>query len=117
MSEPPIGNILDSRYQLLQKVGQGGFGETFLAADLKRPHHPKCIVKRLLPQSQDSFVLETARRLFIKEAEVLEELGKHDRIPALLAYFEDGEEFYLVQEFIDGEDLAGKTLGLTSIIG
>lgn len=113
MSEPLIGNILDSRYQLLQKVGQGGFGETFLAADLKRPHHPKCIVKRLLPQSRDSFVLETARRLFIKEAEVLEELGKHDRIPALLAYFEDGGEFYLVQEFIDGEDLAGKTLGLT----
>jgi serine/threonine protein kinase len=51
-------------------------------------------------------VLETAKRLFDKEAEMLYSLGSHDRIPRLLAHFQEGEEFYLVQEFADGKDLA-----------
>jgi serine/threonine protein kinase len=66
-------------------------------------------------------VLETAKRLFDKEAEILYSLGSHDRIPRLLAHFQDGEEFYLVQEFADGKDLTqeigdGKRLPETSAI-
>jgi len=33
-------------------------------------------------------------------------LGNHDRIPRLFAYFEENQEFYLVQEFIEGHDLS-----------
>jgi len=40
----------------------------------------------------------------------LEKLGNHDRIPRLLAHFEEKQEFYLVQEFIEGHDLR-KELG------
>ena len=32
-------------------------------------------------------------------------LGIHERIPQLLAYFEENQEFYLVQEYIYGHDL------------
>jgi serine/threonine protein kinase len=63
------------------------------------------VVKQLKPTSKESFVLETAKRLFNQEAEVLYSLGSHDRIPRLLAHFQEGEEFYLVQEFADGRDL------------
>jgi serine/threonine-protein kinase len=45
---------------------------------------------------------ELARRLFIKEAEILEKLGQHDQIPQLLAHFEEGIEFCLVQELVVG---------------
>jgi serine/threonine protein kinase len=46
-----------------------------------------------------------ARRLFNTEAEILSKLGHHPQIPHLLAYFEHQQEFYLVQEFIDGTPL------------
>ena len=36
----------------------------------------------------------------------LDELGKHPQIPELLAFFNQEERQYLIQEFIDGDDLA-----------
>jgi serine/threonine protein kinase len=63
------------------------------------------VVKQLKPVSNEPFILETAKRLFDQEAGMLYSLGSHDRIPRLLAHFQEGEEFYLVQEFADGTDL------------
>jgi serine/threonine protein kinase len=63
------------------------------------------VVKQLSYSSQDTQSLQIARRLFKKEAEILEKLGQHDKIPTLLAEFEENEEFYLVQQFIDGYPL------------
>lgn len=76
-----------------------------MAEDLQLPDCPKCVVKRLKPTSNDAFVLQTASRLFEAEARVLHRLGSHDRIPRLLAHFEENNEFYLVQDLIDGYEL------------
>ncbi|BFM38542.1 hypothetical protein OLK001_04680 [Synechocystis sp. LKSZ1] len=46
-----------------------------------------------------------AEALFAAEAQRLEELGHHDQIPALLAYFTVEGRQYLVQEYIEGENL------------
>ena len=97
---------LGGRYKIISQLGAGGFGQTFLAQDLHLPGHPQCVVKQLKPQSTDANSLETARRLFDIEAQVLYELGNHDQIPRLLAHFEDNQEFYLAQELIDGELLS-----------
>lgn len=97
---------LGGRYKIISLLGAGGFGQTFLAHDLHLPGHPQCVVKQLKPQSTDPSSLETARRLFDIEAQVLYELGSHDQIPRLLAHFEDNQEFYLAQELIDGELLS-----------
>ncbi|MGB5959328.1 MAG: serine/threonine-protein kinase [Coleofasciculaceae cyanobacterium] len=97
---------LGGRYKIISLLGAGGFGQTFLAHDLHLPGHPQCVVKQLKPQSTDASSLETARRLFDIEAQVLYELGNHDQIPRLLAHFEDNQEFYLAQELIDGELLS-----------
>lgn len=94
--------ILGSRYHILQHLGGGGFGQTFLAKDLHLPGHPQCVVKRLQPRSADGLSLESARRLFNAEAEALYVLGNHDRIPRLLAHFEENKHFYLAQEFVEG---------------
>lgn len=42
-----IDKLLDGRYHIEKALGKGGFGETFLAKDVKRPGHPECIVKKL----------------------------------------------------------------------
>ncbi|MEH1819301.1 MAG: serine/threonine-protein kinase [Nostoc sp.] len=105
-----LGQLLDGRYQVLQVLGGGGFGQTYIAQDTHRPGFPKCVVKHLKPVIRSPEFLETARRLFSSEAETLEQLGNHDQIPRLLAYFEDNQEFFLVQEFIEGHTLKAELL-------
>ena len=78
-----LGELLDGRYQVLQVLSSGGFGETYIAEDTRRPGNPRCVVKHLKPLSRDPNSLQTARRLFHSEAETLEQLGNHDQIPRL----------------------------------
>lgn len=98
-------SLLQSRYKILKVLGAGGFGLTFLAEDIQRPGSPQCVVKLLKPARRDDKFLNLARRLFKTEAEILERLGHHSQIPQLLAYFEENQEFYLVQELIEGHSL------------
>ncbi|MDB9342222.1 serine/threonine protein kinase [Nodularia spumigena CS-586/05] len=100
-----IGKLLDNRYQVIQVLAQGGFGQTYIAQDTRRPGNPICVVKHLKPATSDPRVFDTAKRLFNSEAETLENLGHHDQIPRLLAYFDENQEFYLVQEYIAGQTL------------
>jgi serine/threonine-protein kinase len=101
-----IGKLVGGRYQIQANLGTGGFGKTYLAIDLHIPGHPYCALKHLSPLSSELEFIETARNLFKKEAEILVKLGNHDRIPALLAYFEENCEFYLAQEYIEGNSLS-----------
>jgi serine/threonine-protein kinase len=101
-----IGQLLAGHYKVLKVLGEGGFGQTYIVEDIHLPGKPKCVLKHLKPTSADPQVLEAASRLFRKEAETLQQLGDHEQIPRLLAYFEEHQEFYLVQEFIHGHPLS-----------
>jgi serine/threonine-protein kinase len=96
-----IGQLLQSRYQVIRALGKGAFGQTYLAQDTQYPGKPYCVVKHLQPDDPRS--LERAKEFFAKEANTLAKLGKHDQIPELKAHSET--QFYLVQEFIDGHPL------------
>jgi CHASE2 domain-containing sensor protein/serine/threonine protein kinase len=100
------GKIIDARYKIAKVLGSGGFSETYVAEDTKRPGNPLCVVKQLKPANSKLEALEIARRLFNLEAQILEKLGMHGQIPQLLAYFEEDEEFYLIQEYILGHPLS-----------
>ncbi|OYD89769.1 hypothetical protein CDG76_33730 [Nostoc sp. 'Peltigera membranacea cyanobiont' 210A] len=106
-----IGYILRQRYKIIQKLGAGGFGETYLAEypqDLPVSPKYKCVIKRLTrPPTPD---LDTEER-FKKEAAILFKLGKeHPQIPELYDFFEENREFYIVQEFIEGHDLSNEII-------
>ncbi|MEH2239243.1 serine/threonine-protein kinase [Nostoc sp.] len=98
--------LLKERYRAIKPIGQGGFGKTFLAVDEDKPSKPRCVIKQFYPQAQGTNTLAKAVELFNQEAVQLDELGKHPQIPELLAYFTQEDRQYLVQEFIDGQNLA-----------
>jgi WD40 repeat protein len=107
------GLLLRSRYRLLKLIGQGGFGQTFLAVDETIPSKPRCVVKQFLPRTQAAILQERRDALadkaatqFRQEAARLSQLGSHPQIPQLLAYIEDTDRLYVVQSFIEGHNLA-----------
>ena len=103
-----LDRLLAGHYRIVQNLEEGGLAQTYIAEDHHRPGYPKCAVKFLKPASNQPEFLPTARRLFQQEAEILEKLGQYDQIPRLLAYFEEKQEFYLVQEFIEGHTLSAE---------
>ncbi len=101
--------LLRNRYRPVKLLGQGGFGVTYLAVDEDRLG-TRCVIKQLLPKIEGSgdrqrASLDKAVQLFNQEALRLCELGEHRQIPALLAFFEEETRLYLVQEYIDGQNL------------
>jgi serine/threonine protein kinase len=106
--------ILDGRYVPLRKLGQGGFGAAFLSCDRRTPGMRECVVKQLQPSINfKPEQIKKVTQLFHREADVLEKLGAHPQIPELFAFFaldtsaneQPQELFYLVQQYIDGENL------------
>ena len=104
--------LLRDRYRAIRAIGQGGFGRTLLAVDEDKPSKPRCVIKQFLPgethliPSASNRSSKKAAELFEREAMRLDELGKHQQIPELLAYsIQEGRQ-YVVQEFIDGQNLA-----------
>ena len=95
--------MLCSHYEIIKKLGEGGFGATYLAQDTHLPDRPYRVVKHL--KNQNTTVFTEAKRLFEREAKILYGL-KHPQIPRLYAYFEEKGKFYLVQEYIEGHDLS-----------
>lgn len=103
--------LLRNRYRVVQPLGKGGFGATFLAADMSLPGNPNCVVKQLRPTATSARILEMARELFQREAKTLGKIGDHPQIPRLIDYFVGGKQFYLVQEYVDGYTLKQEVKG------
>ncbi|UJL34337.1 protein kinase [Cylindrospermopsis raciborskii Cr2010] len=103
-----MNSLLINRYEIINPLGSGGFGETFLARDTQMPSQRLVVIKHLKPALQNSHSsTELIENLFQKEAAVLEELGNHcSQIPQLYSYFSEEGEFYLVQEYIEGKNLS-----------
>jgi serine/threonine-protein kinase len=97
--------LLRNRYLLVKGLGKGGFGATFLAADISLPGKPLCVIKQLRPAIDNPQFFSMAKELFEREAETLGKVGSHPQIPRLLDYFEHYKQFYLIQEFVKGDNL------------
>ncbi|PZO10674.1 MAG: serine/threonine protein kinase [Leptolyngbya foveolarum] len=101
--------LLSNRYRVLSLLGDGGFGKTFLVEDVHMPSARQCVLKQLKPIEDDEAAGKIVRNRFGREAATLEKLGEtHDQIPRLYAYFSEGDQFYLVTEWIAGYTLTQK---------
>ena len=102
----PLVVFLRNRFRVIRVLSdEGGFGRTYLAEDVDKLKE-LCVIKQLAPKLPGNWALKKAMELFQKEATRLQQLGEHSQIPTLLAYFEQDNYLYLVQQFIDGQNLS-----------
>lgn len=96
MSALESGTILKSRYKILEQLGAGGMGEVYLAEDSALDN--KVAVKANHSTNANS----TAQ--FIREARLLASL-KQPNLPRVIDYFSEGENQFLVMDYVPGENL------------
>ena len=98
------GDLLNQRFCIVRELGSGGFATTYLAVDRQSNNQTKCAVKQLQPRFNSQSVWASAKERLATEAMVLQWLGKHPQIPEFIGHFEENQQFYLVLEFIEGEE-------------
>ncbi len=96
---PGEGSLLLGRYRISRILGQGAMGVVFRATDqnLEREVAVKAM-SRDLRRNPD------ALRFFIEEAKALAQLN-HPNIVSVFDQTHDGDETYLIMEFVDGRTL------------
>ncbi len=92
---------INHRYRCRSRLGQGGFGRTYLAVDEHIQPPPWCVVKQMVAIGP---VLPPSQRFHL-EAEQLARLGQHPQIPQLLDVVDNSQGQFLVQEYIPGPNL------------
>jgi eukaryotic-like serine/threonine-protein kinase len=101
--------LLKDRYRAISFLDSGGMSRNFLAIDTDMPQEKRCVVKQFFPAPQvldDVEAFEKSIELFQREGAQLDRLGADStQIPQLFAYLEQERRFYLIQEFIDGQNL------------
>lgn len=90
------GDVLHARYRIVRQMGQGGFGTMYRVWDtaLGRP----CALKENLDRAPE------IERQFLREAKILANLH-HPGLPRVTDYFIEGQQQYLVMDYIEGQDL------------
>ena len=102
------GKVLNSRYEIVRRIGGGGMGAVYLAKDRNLGDAPRA-VKEMIESHLDDTQHEKAIADFKRESLLLTAL-EHPSIPTVYDYFYDdnSERFYLVMKFIPGSDLSSR---------
>ena len=97
---------LANQYQAHNPIASGQFGHTFFGEDIVQSRF--CLIKQFFPKSETGIFLNSrkAKQLFHSEAKRLQQLGNHSQIPQLYAHLEQDAYHYMIQEWIEGENLA-----------
>ncbi len=115
----PVGTVLKQRYYLGKLLGEGGFGITYKAYDLKK--QSMCCVKEYAPNGlcrrrDDNHQFELVSyeseepyraglRRFLEEAQILSKLEQIPSVVDITDTFQEYNTAYFVMEFLDGADL------------
>ena len=97
------GILLDKRYEIKRKIKAGGMGAIYEALDHRFAKTP-CAVKEMLGHSTDSKEEKYLIERFTEEAKILHKL-RHHSLPVVKDYFTENGRYYLVMDYIEGEDL------------
>ena len=99
----PQSAVLQNHYVLIGPLGQGGMGTVFMAQDTSL-FNRLCVVKKLRLDGFNQEDKNKATEFFQREAKILSEL-KHPNVVHIQAYFQEQGNYYLVMEYVEGNNL------------
>ncbi|MCE1246186.1 MAG: serine/threonine protein kinase [Firmicutes bacterium] len=91
------------RYEIIKEIASGGMGKIYLAMDNKTK--TLVVVKKMLPVAETDEELEYLEKRFHEEGMLLYKL-RHHALPQVLDFFTKGQNFYIIMEYIEGENLS-----------
>src|SRR6266571_1745076 len=95
--------LRDGRYELLSRIGQGGMGAVYKAAD-KQLDNRTVAIKEMSKAGLPAARLEEAETAFEREAKILGKLV-HRNLPSIHEHFTENDRSYLVMNYIEGKTL------------
>lgn len=96
-----IGSVLDGKYKILNKVGQGGMSVVYLAMNEKA--NKQWAVKEVRKDGVLDF--EAVRQGLVAETDILKRLS-HPGLPSIIDVIDDNESFLIVMDYIEGNPLS-----------
>ncbi|MGD1919515.1 MAG: tetratricopeptide repeat protein [Pleurocapsa sp.] len=99
------GSIVDNRYQIIQKLGRKETGKIYLVKDLQATGDARCALEQLNPNYDNEVNWQLIKQHLLNEVAVWKRLGDHPQIPQFYNHFIEDRQFYLVREYIDGDNL------------
>ena len=115
----PIGTVLSGKYYIGSKIGQGGFGITYIGINTKtqkriavKEFYLSGIVNRnhknsslRITAGENSFLYEKERARFVDEARILQSFSGEKYVVDIMDIVSENNTVYIVMEYIDGKDL------------
>ena len=89
-----IGSIVDGKYRILSKVGQGGMSTVYLAINEKA--NKPWAIKEVRKDGIQNF--EVVRQSLIVETDLLKKL-KHDNLPSIIDIIDQDDNFLIVMDY------------------
>ena len=100
----PANALLNTRYLIVKRVGKGGMGAVYQAADTRLSSKVWAIKEMSDAALPDPIEKQQAREAFQREAQMLATLD-HPNLPKVNDFFIEGGKLYLVMDYIDGQTL------------
>ncbi len=99
------GVVIGGKYRIESKLGEGGFGATYIVSDESK-NIKNTYVAKLQKLEGDRTVDKELIERFEREAAALQQVGSgHGQIPTLFDYFDEQGNFFLIQEQVKGKSL------------
>jgi len=100
-------HLLGGRFRVVQMLGDEVYGQTYLVEDTIATAMPRWIAKSFCLINKTNLQLDWARSLFQNQVPRLQQLSdRSNDFPKITTYFEQAEEFYIVEEAINGTRLS-----------
>lgn len=95
-----IGSLVDGKYKILNKVGQGGMSVVYLAMNEKA--NKQWAVKEVRKDGIKDF--EVVRQGLVAETNILKNLS-HPNLPSIIDVIDTDESFIIIMDYIQGNSL------------
>jgi len=96
-----IGTLIDGKYKVLNKIGQGGMSVVYLAMNEKA--NKQWAIKEVRKEGIENF--EVVRQGLIGETNLLKEL-KHSHLPSIADIIETEGTLLIVMDYVEGRALS-----------